>query len=42
MQANAPADFGNQHNNVPAIRAIIEYFYKYEEMARYGMHRIKR
>lgn len=34
MEVNAPLDSGNQYHKVPAIRAIIDYFYKYEEMAR--------
>lgn len=35
MKANAPSDH-NQFNKVPAIKALIEYFYKCEEMARYS------
>lgn len=34
MEVSAPSDFGNQYNKITAIRALIEYFYKYEEMAR--------
>lgn len=33
-EASAPPDFGNQHDKVSAIQALIDYFYKYEEMAR--------
>lgn len=36
MESNSPLDSGNQYNKVPAIRALIDYFYKYEEMARYA------
>lgn len=36
MESDSPLDSGNQYNKVPAIRAIIDYFYKYEEMARYA------
>lgn len=36
VESNSPLDSGNQYNKVPAIRALIDYFYKYEEMARYA------
>lgn len=35
MEASAPSDFGNQFDKVPAIKALIEYFYNCEELARY-------
>lgn len=35
MEANAQCDSGNQYERIPAIKALIEYFYKYEELARY-------
>lgn len=34
MEASAPSDLGSQYNKASAIRALIDYFYKYEEMAR--------
>lgn len=34
MEADAPTDFSSKFDKVPAIKALIEYFYKYEEMAR--------
>lgn len=34
MEASAPDDFRNDVGKVSAIRALIDYFYKYEEMAR--------
>lgn len=36
MKSHAPCDFGNPFVKVPAIKALIEYFYKCEEQARYG------
>lgn len=34
MEANAPSDFGNQFVKMPAIKALVQYFYKCDEMAR--------
>lgn len=34
MEAVAPVDFGNQFNQSPAIKALIEYFYYCEDLAR--------
>lgn len=34
MEANAPSDFGNQFVKIPAIKALVQYFYKCDEMAR--------
>lgn len=34
MKSHAPCDFGNPFVKVPAIKALIEYFYKCEEQAR--------
>lgn len=34
MEANALSDFGSQFDKVPAIKALIEFFYKCEESAR--------
>lgn len=33
MQAHAPTDFGSQFARVPAIKALVKYFYKCEELA---------
>lgn len=35
MKASAPSDFGNQFDKVSAVKALIEYFYKCEELARF-------
>lgn len=37
MEASAPSDFGNKFDKVSAIKALIEYFYKCEELARYSI-----
>uniref|UniRef100_A0A1B0DE07 Uncharacterized protein n=1 Tax=Phlebotomus papatasi TaxID=29031 RepID=A0A1B0DE07_PHLPP len=34
MEANALSDFGSQFAKVPAIKALVEFFYKCEELAR--------
>ncbi|GAB0089297.1 hypothetical protein DMENIID0001_038160 [Sergentomyia squamirostris] len=34
MEANAMSDFGSQFDKVPAIKALVEFFYKCEELAR--------
>lgn len=36
METNAPTDFGNQFIKVSAVKALIEYFYKCEELAKYA------
>ncbi|XP_063705911.1 protein wings apart-like [Culicoides brevitarsis] len=33
MQAHAPTDFGSQFAKTPAMKALVEYFYKEEELA---------
>lgn len=33
MKAHAPSDFGNQFDKIPAIKALIEYFYRCQEQA---------
>lgn len=33
MEAHAPRDFGSQFAKVPAIKALVKYFYKCEELA---------
>lgn len=34
MEANALSDFGSQFAKVPAVKALVEFFYKCEELAR--------
>lgn len=34
MEANAHCDSGNPYERIPAIKALIEYFYRYEELAK--------
>jgi hypothetical protein len=33
MDANAPSDFKSVYTKVPAIKELVEYFYKCEELA---------
>lgn len=35
LDAQVLTDAGNKRQTVPGVKALIEYFYKYEELARF-------
>lgn len=35
LDAQVSSDIANKHQKVPGVRALIEFFYKYEELARF-------